>query len=215
MAYTLVIGNKDWSSWSLRPWLALKMIGAPFTEQMVPLRSDTTSPEILKHSPSGRVPLLRIEEDGQSWAVWDSLAICETLAERHPEAKLWPDDPRARSHARALSAEMHSGFSDVREQLPMDFARTHPTPALRDSTKAQVARILSAWEEALAAHDGDFLFGRFSIADCMFVPVCSRFRTYGIAMPPAASAYVEHMLALPDMGEWMAGAKAEIERGVS
>ncbi len=110
MAYTLVIGTKDWSSWSLRPYLALRAVDAPFAEVLIRLRHDTTAPEVRKHSPSGRVPLLRIEENGQAWSVWDSLAICETLAERHPQAKLWPDDARTRAEARAVSAEMHSGF---------------------------------------------------------------------------------------------------------
>src|SRR5580765_188377 len=162
--YTLIVGTKDWSSWSLRPYMALRHIGVPFEEEMVPLRRDTTSPEILKFSPTGRVPVLRIEESGASYIIWDSLAICESLADRHPEAKLWPDDLRTRAVARAYAAEMHSGFPDVRDQLSMDFARHQPLPALRDATKGQIARILSAWSEALDKHGGSggFLFGRFS-----------------------------------------------------
>jgi len=216
--YTLVAGTKNWSSWSLRPYLALRAIGAPFEEVVVQLRrtdSPTTKDQIRKHSPAARVPVLKIEEGGKTTTVWDSLAICETLAERHPEAKLWPADPGTRAVARAYSAEMHSGFADLRDQLPMDFARRIPTPSLRDSTKEQIARVLSAWEAALAEHgsDGDFLFGRFSIADCMFGPVVSRFVTYAIDLPEASRRYAEKMMALPAMQDWGAAAKAEVETG--
>ncbi|MBI1330677.1 MAG: glutathione S-transferase [Alphaproteobacteria bacterium] len=216
-SYTLVIGNKDWSSWSLRPWLALKMIGVPFTEDLIRLRHDSTTEEVQRRSPSGRVPVLQITEGGETYEVWDSLAICETLADRHPEARLWPDSPKLKAMARAYAAEMHSGFADVREQLTMDFARKLPTPALRDATKAQIARILKSWGEALSANakDGGFLFGRFSIADCMYAPVCSRFRTYGILMPKECEAYVERMFALSAMGEWLAAAQDEINRDIS
>ncbi|HVT25236.1 MAG TPA: glutathione S-transferase C-terminal domain-containing protein [Rhizomicrobium sp.] len=213
--YTLVIGTKDWSSWSLRPYMALRHIGVPFEEDLIALRRNSTTEEVQKRSPSGRVPLLRIEENGQAWSVWDSLAICETLAERHPQAKLWPDAPRARAEARAVSAEMHSGFPDVRDQMTMDFARKLPTPDLRDTTKAQIARILKIWTDALAAHGGPFLFGDFSIADCMYAPVCSRFRTYGIDMPDAAQAYVDRMFALPAMVDWGRDAKKEVEEGLA
>ncbi|HVZ69061.1 MAG TPA: glutathione S-transferase [Rhizomicrobium sp.] len=211
--YTLVAGTKDWSSWSLRPYVALKHIGAPFEEELIHLRRNSTTEEVQKRSPSGRVPLLKIAENGQTTLVWDSLAICETLAERHPEAKLWPDDWRTRAEARSVSAEMHSGFADVRDQLTMDFARRLPTPELRDTTKAQIARILKIWTDALGKHGGPFLFGRFSIADCMYAPVCSRFRTYGIAMPDAAKAYVERMFALPAMADWGKAAAREVEEG--
>ncbi len=215
--YTLIVGTKEWSSWSLRPYVALRAIGVPFTEDVVPLRHNATTAEVQRRSPSGRVPVLKIEENGQSHVVWDSLAICETLAERHPEAKLWPDDPYVRAEARSYSAEMHSGFPDVRDQLSMDFARRLPTPELRDATKAQIARIVSAWTDALSRHgrDGGFLFGHFSIADCMYAPVVSRFRTYGIELPPPAQEYSERMFALPAMREWKAAAKAEIESGLA
>lgn len=195
--------------------MALRHIGVPFEEDLIALRRNSTTEEVQKRSPSGRVPLLRIEENGQAWSVWDSLAICETLAERHPQAKLWPDAPRARAEARAVSAEMHSGFPDVRDQMTMDFARKLPTPDLRDTTKAQIARILKIWTDALAAHGGPFLFGDFSIADCMYAPVCSRFRTYGIDMPDAAQAYVDRMFALPAMVDWGRDAKKEVEEGLA
>jgi len=213
--YTLIVGTRDWSSWSLRPYMALRHIGVPFEEEVVPLRRETTSPEILQYSPSGRVPVLRITEGGANYIVWDSLAICETLADRHAEAKLWPDDVKTRAIARAYAAEMHSGFPDVRQQLTMDFARRLPTPALRDETKDQIARIIAAWSEALGAHakDGGFLFGRFSIADCMYAPVVSRFITYGIEVPAPVRTYMDRMMALPAMLDWGRAAKAEVDAG--
>lgn len=215
--YTLIVGTKDWSSWSLRPYVALRAIGVPFTEDVIRLRHDTTSEEVAKRTPAGRVPVLKIEEGGKTAIVWDSLAICETLAERHPEAKLWPDDPAVRAQARSYAAEMHSGFPDVRDQLSMDFARSHPTPDLRDSTKAQIARIIEAWSGALEDYgkDGGFLFGRFSVADCMYAPVVSRFRTYGIALPKIAADYSARMFALPAMQDWGKASKAEVDAGVA
>ena len=213
--YTLIVGTRDWSSWSLRPYLALRHIGVPFDEELVPLRRETTSPEILKYSPTGRVPVLRIAEGGAHYIVWDSLAICETLADRHAEAKLWPDDVKTRAIARAYAAEMHSGFADLRQQLSMDFARRLPAPALRDDTKAQIARIIAAWDEALDQHakDGGFLFGRFSVADCMYAPVVSRFVTYGVEVPAQIRSYMDRMMALPAMLDWGRAAQAEVDTG--
>lgn len=216
--YTLVVGTKDWSSWSLRPYLALRAIGAPFEEVVIQLRhtdSPSTKELIRKHSPAGRVPVLKIEEKRETTTVWDSLAICETLAERHPDVRLWPTDASARAVARSYAAEMHSGFPDLRDQLPMDFARQLPTPALREATKEQIQRVLFSWEEALAQHHakGGFLFGEFSIADCMYGPVASRFTTYNIEMPDASRRYVERMMALPAMKDWGTASKAEIDSG--
>jgi len=213
--YTLIVGTKDWSSWSLRPFMALSAIGVPFDEELIPLRRDTTTEAVKQCTPAGRVPVLKIEDNGRTHTVWDSLAICETLAELHPEAGLWPEDAYLRAEARSYAAEMHSGFPDVREQLTMDFARILPTPALRDATKTQLARILDAWTHALTRHGGEggFLFGRFSIADCMYAPVCSRFRTYQIALPEICAGYVERMFALPGMIAWGKAAKAEVDKG--
>lgn len=213
--YTLILGTKEWSSWSLRPYMALRHIGAPFTEELIHLRRDTTSEEVQRRTPAGRVPVLEIEENGSRYAVWDSLAICATLAERHPEAKLWPDDAKARATARAYAAEMHAGFPDLRDQLTMEFARTLPMPALRDATRAQIARIIAAWSDALAGHDGGFLFGRFSIADCMYAPVVSRFRTYGVTVPAMVQDYCDRMLALPAMRDWKRDSQAEIDAGLA
>jgi glutathione S-transferase len=214
LRYTLIVGTKDWSSWSLRPYLALRHIGVPFQEERILLRRETSCPEILKYSPSGRVPVLKIEDDGGSYVVWDSLAICETLADRHPEARLWPDDPAARATARAYAAEMHSGFVDLREQLSMDFARRLPLPVLREATRSQIERIFDAWGSALDKHPGGFLFGRFSIADCMYAPVVSRFVTYGVEVPAGLRPYMERMMALPAMRDWAAASRAEVEAGL-
>jgi glutathione S-transferase len=217
MAYTLILGNKDWSSWSLRPWLAMRATGAAFEEIVIRLRQPESKDEILKHSHAGKVPVLKIAEGGREHVVWDSLAICETLAERHPQAKLWPDDPYVRAEARAYAAEMHSGFPDVRDQLSMDFVRRAPTPDLRDDTKAQIARIIDAWTHALTKHSdaNGFLFGRFSIADCMYAPVCSRFVTYGIETPKPVQDYIAHVMALPAMRDWAAASQAEVDAGIA
>ncbi len=218
--YTLVLGTKEWSSWSLRPYMAMRATGAAFEEVVIRLRQTqhpSTREQILKHSPAGRVPVLKIGEGGRELAIWDSLAICETLAERHPEAKLWPDDPALRATARSYAAEMHSGFPDLREQLSMDFARRHPTPELRPETKEQIARIMEMWSVALDNHarDGGFLFGRFSVADCMFAPVVSRFVTYGIDLPAPVDAYVARVFALPAMRDWEQASRAEVEAGIA
>ena len=214
--YTLIVGTKEWSSWSLRPYLALRATGAPFDEIKIKLRQEPlTGDEIKRHSKAGRVPILRIEEGGRETIVWDSLAICETLAERHPEAKLWPADPLVRAEARSYAAEMHSGFPDLRDQLSMDFVRRLPLPELRPATKAQIARIVDAWASALArfGHEGGFLFGGFSIADCMYAPVVSRFTTYGVEVPAPVKAYMERTMALPAMRDWGAEAKREVDAG--
>lgn len=214
--YTLILGTKNWSSWSLRPYMALRHIGVAFAEDLIALRRDTTSEEVVKRTPAGRVPVLKIDEAGKSYIVWDSLAICETLAERHPGAGLWPGDPATRAMARSYAAEMHSGFPDLRDQLSMEFARRLPLPELRETTKAQIARIIDAWSEALNHHAsaGGFLFGRFSIADCTYAPVVSRFVTYGVALPAPVEAYVERMMALPAMVDWGKAAKQEVEAGL-
>lgn len=222
MRYTLVIGTKNWSSWSLRPWLAMKATGAPFEEIVVPLRRPESKALIAKHSPSKRVPVLRIAEAGSEVTIFDSLAICETLAERHPEAGLWPENPTTRALARSYAAEMHSGFLTMREALSMDFARELPVLPLDETVREEIAHIQSAWSAALAQygadakHDdaGPFLFGHFSIADCMFAPVVSRFLTYGIEMSDVAKAYADRVMALPAMQEWGAAAQQEVADGL-
>jgi len=216
--YTLIVGTRNWSSWSLRPFVALKAIGAPFEVVDIRLRRTehpTTREQILQHSVAGKVPVLKIEEKGKVLTVWDSLAICETLAERHPQAQLWPDDPAVRATARSYACEMHSGFADVRDQLTMDFARKKDLPDLRPDTAAQIARIIAAWESALAAYQGAFLFGRLSVADCMYAPVVSRFDTYGVPVPASVRAYMDRLIALPAMCEWLEAARTEVEAGLA
>ena len=217
MPYTLIVGTKEWSSWSLRPYLALRAIGVPFEEAVIRLNHDSATADVQKRSPSGRVPLLKITENGREHLIWDSLAICETLAERHPDAKLWPDDPFVRAEARSYAAEMHSGFPDLRQQLPMEFVRKMPLPELRDTTKAQISRIIAAWTEALERHGsgGGFLFGRFSIADCMYAPVVSRFRSYGVEVPAIVQRYCDRIWALPGMRDWEKAAQAEVDSGLA
>ena len=215
--YTLIVGTREWSSWSLRPYLALRAIGVPFQEEVIPLRRGSTSEDVQRRSPSGRVPLLKMTENGREHLIWDSLAICETLNECHPEAKLWPDDPFARAEARSYAAEMHSGFPDLREQLSMEFVRRLPLPELRVTTKAQIARIVAMWTQALERHGaaGGFLFGRFSIADCMYAPVVSRFRTYGVPVQGIVQGYCERVWSLPGMQDWAKAAQREVESGLA
>ena len=215
--YTLIAGTRNWSSWSLRPYVALKATGAPFEIVDIRLRqtdSPTTREQILKYSPAGKVPALKIDEAGKVLTVWDSLAICETLAERHPGAGLWPTDGGMRAMARSYACEMHSGFPDVRDQLTMDFARKKEMPELRPETKAQIERILSAWDSALADHKGEFLFGNLSVADCMYAPVVSRFLTYGVETSAPVKIYKNRVMALPAMTEWGKAAQAEVDAGI-
>jgi len=215
--YTLIVGTRSWSSWSLRPYVALKATGAPFEQVDIRLRqteAPTTREQILNYSPAGKVPVLKIDEENKVLTVWDSLAICETVAERHPEAGLWPMDAAARATARSYACEMHSGFPDVRDQLSMDFARKKEMPELRPETESQIARILSAWDVALAAHKGQFLFGNFSVADCMYAPVVSRFLTYGVETSAAVGAYMDRIMALPAMTEWRQAAQAEVDAAI-
>lgn len=204
---TLVIGNKQFSSWSLRPWIALKQIGLPFREVVVLLRRPETRAEILRYSPSGKVPYLI---DG-SIGVWDSLAIIEYLNELKPEAGLWPADRAARALARAISAEMHSGFAALRTHLGMDLKRE---PALGDwpaEAAADIERVQAIWAECRARFGagGPFLFGRFTAADAMYAPVVTRFHRYGVPLDPRLAAYREAVLTLPAMEEWTAAAQRE------
>jgi glutathione S-transferase len=212
MAYQLVIGNKNISSWSLRPWLAMRHAGIPFREINIKLRQPGTKDEILRYSPSGKVPILLA--DGQ--AVWDSLAILEYLAEAHPEAGLWPADGGARALARSVSAEMHSGFAALREHCSMDLLARQPMATLPDLVATDVRRIVALWKDCRRRHgaSGPFLFGAFTAADAMYGPVTSRFRTYLPDLAPwgddgTAQAYVSALLALPAMTEWEEGARRE------
>jgi glutathione S-transferase len=213
MAYWLVIGNKNASSWSLRPWLAMRHAGIAFDEINVDLRAPDAKAQILEHSPSGKVPALIT--DGR--AIWDSLAILEFLAETHPRAALWPKSAAARALARSVSAEMHAGFQALRQNCPMDFLGRTPKARLPKSVAADVRRIIALWQDCRRRHGsgGPFLFGRFSAADAMYAPVASRFRTYLPNLAPygddgTAQAYVEALFALPELAEWENGARAEM-----
>jgi len=217
--YRLIVGTKDWSSWSLRAYLAMLATGQPFEEVVVQLRktdADATKNAIRKFSPAGRVPVLEISENGKTVTVWDSLAICETLADRHPEAGLWPKDWAARAMARAYAAEMHSGFPDLRDQLSMDFARELKLPELRPATQSQIARVLTSWENALELYGEDgFLFGSFSIADCMYAPVVSRFTTFDVAVSKPVKDYMARIWALPGMQAWLEDSRKEVADGIA
>lgn len=205
----IVIGNKKYSSWSLRPWLALKLTGTAFEETVIPLDMDDTAQNIRNYSPSGRVPAL---VDG-SLTVWDSFAICEYLHEKFPQAQLWPADPGQRARARSVSAEMHSGFTNLRNDCAMKIVEEKPASRLRPETQADVARIVEIWGECLKAGGGPFLFSKKPcIADCFYAPVVSRFRTYKIDAPPAVRPYMDAVWAWPALQEWVSGARAETIR---
>ena len=208
----LVIGNKNYSSWSLRPWLALRMAGLEFEEIRIGLYQDGSREQILRHSPAGQVPVLR---DGDV-TVWDSLAICEYAAELAPHAGLWPGDRAARAHARSISAEMHAGFAALRNALQMNvrIAGARLAKAPSPEVQADIARITAIFEDCRARHgaDGAFLFGAFTIADAMFAPVATRFRSYSVPLPPRSQAYVDTVCSLAPMREWIAAGAAEPER---
>ena len=204
---TLVIGNKNYSSWSLRPWLAMRVAGIPFAEHRIPLYGPGSKDQILVYSPAGKVPCLA---DGDL-RVWDSLSICEYLAEKHPG--LWPQDPAARALARSVSAEMHSGFANLRAKMSMNIRKRYPGLGRTPESMADVARIVSLWSDCRARYGkgGRFLFGAFSIADAMYAPVVLRFRTYEVELPADCRAYSDAVLALPAMQDWIAAAMAETE----
>ena len=205
----LIIGNKNYSSWSMRPWLALKKTGQPFREEMIALRRPETRGQILKHSAAGKVPVLK----HGAITVWESLAICEYLAETFPAAGLWPADAAARAHARAISTEMHAGFQQLRENLPMDLSRDRRSESRADLVHDDIARIQQIWTEARqgwgAKESGQFLYGDFTIADAMFAPVVTRFRTYGATVDDTCRRYMAAVLDWPAFKEWEAGAAAE------
>jgi glutathione S-transferase len=208
MALTLVIGNKNYSSWSMRPWLALKACNIAFDEVSVPLYTgEVDKRRILKFSRSGKVPVL---VDGDV-TIWDSLAIIEYIAERFPEARLWPEDVASRAHARSVSAEMHSGFMALRDECGMNLHRTVGAKALSPNARADIARVQQSWSECRERYGshGPYLFGAFSGADAMYAPVVHRFRTYAIELTPAVRDYMETMMALPAFREWTQAGLAE------
>ncbi|HEY9608039.1 glutathione S-transferase family protein [Allocoleopsis sp.] len=205
---TLVIGNKNYSSWSLRSWLAMKQAGLDFTEIRIPLDTPTSYQEIRRYSPSGRVPVLL---DG-NLRVWESLAICEYIAE-HFAPHLWPEDKAAKALARSISAEMHAGFHSLRETMPMDCRTRLCLLGMNPRLQADIDRITAIWHECRKNFGvkGDFLLGHFTIADAMFAPVVSRFITYDVKLDEVARAYIETIWALSAMQEWVEAANNEVE----
>lgn len=205
MALTLYVGSKRYSSWSLRPYLALAHAGADFEARTILLDTPSTKSEIAAVNPAGKVPVLH--HDGA--VIWDSLAICEYVAELYPEAQLWPAERATRARARSYAAEMHSGFAELRKHMPMDVCSSKPGEGHTPAALADAARVQAMWREALAASGGPFLFGAFSIADAMFAPVTTRFTTYGVAVDDVSAAYVRTIAAHPAMQRWLADAAAE------
>lgn len=206
--YTLLIGNKNYSSWSLRAWLALSVPGIPFKEEKLGLSTPAFAERLAPLTPAGTVPVLL---DGD-FAVWDSLAICEYVAERHPQAALWPADPKARARARSLAAQMHSGFSHLRSALGMNIEAHLPGIDIPPEAARDISRVQAIWQDTRAEYGsgGPFLFGAFTIADAFFAPVVSRFITYGVAAAAGpVRAYMDAVLDLPAMQDWMREAREE------
>jgi glutathione S-transferase len=203
----LVIANKNYSSWSLRAWLLLRHAGIPFEEEKLSFNAPDFKARVLRYSPAGRVPVL---VDGDR-VVWDTLAIAEYVAEKHPEHRLWPEDAGDRAHARSISAEMHSGFAAMRQHMTMNCELSRKNVLFDLAVQRDVARVVDIWSTCRAryAAGGPFLFGRFSVADAFYAPVTSRFMTYGTELPELARTYVETVGELPAMREWVAEARAE------
>lgn len=201
---SLLIGTKNLSSWSLRPWLLMKNAGIEFDEILIPLDKGDTKSRILAHNPAGKVPALKYK-DG---VIWDSLAICEYLVEQYPEKQMWPADSLMRAHARSISAEMHSGFMALRNEMPMACHRVFECPELSGDLASDINRINEIWQDCKDKYQdqGPFLFGKFTIADCMFAPVVFRFRSYQVPLHETAQQYSKAILELPAIKEWLAGA---------
>jgi glutathione S-transferase len=205
---TLIIGNKNYSSWSMRPWVAMTAFNSPFHEVRILLDKPDTSSRIAEYSAAGRVPVLIAGE----MTVWDSLAICEYLAEQFQEKHLWPQDVAARAMARSVCAEMHSGFGDLRSAMSMNIRASLPGRGRTAEAQGDIGRVCEIWEECLSRFGHhQFLFGDFSIADAFFAPVVMRFKTYGVSLAPALQAYCERVEAHPAVARWVREALAETE----
>src|SRR6266581_4265051 len=200
MPLQLIIGNKNYSSWSFRPWIAMKVAGIPFDEEVISLDAAEFKARVTRISGTGKVPALA---DGPV-QVWESLAILEYLAEKFPNARLWPADPAARAHARAIAAEMHAGFVPLRRLLPMNMWRPVQKRDLTPEVQSNVRRIETMWTDCRTRYGagGAFLFGGFGAADAMYAPVVSRFHTYAVEVNAVAQAYMNAVMALPAWGEW-------------
>jgi glutathione S-transferase len=202
----LVIGDKNFSSWSMRPWVLLKHFGVAFDEVLIPLYAPESKAKLLQFSPTGKVPCL-ITESGD--IVWESLAIMETIAEAHPEHAMWPRDATARARARSTGAEMHSGFAALRQNMPFDICKRATGHESTPEALANIARIEALWGDCLAKSKGPFLFGDFSIADAMFAPVVMRFNTYAPLLNDTSRAYCQRITELPAVAAWIVGAREE------
>ena len=207
MTLALTLGNKNYSSWSMRPWIAMKVAGIAFEETVISLDAAEFKPTLLRLSPVGKVPVL---SDG-GVHVWESLAILEYLAEKFPAAKLWPAETKARAHARAIANEMHAGFVPLRRHCPMNFWRPVKKRELTSDVAANVSRIDDMWSHCRATfgNGGPFLFGTFTAADAMYAPVVSRFATYAVDVSAPSRAYMDAVMALPAWSEWRAAAPRE------
>jgi glutathione S-transferase len=205
MTLHLTIGNKNYSSWSLRPWIAMKVAGIPFEETVIPIYVAGSREKFLARSPAGKVPIL---QDG-AVTVWESLAILEYVAETYPQAGLWPADRAARAHARAIANEMHGGFQPLRRQCPMNMWRPVKKLELDPEAAANVQRIDAMWSDCLERSGGPFLFGTFTAADAMYAPVVSRLHAYAADVAKASAAYMQAVMALPAWQEWCAAALKE------
>lgn len=205
----LIIGNKRYSSWSLRPWLLLKEGDIDFEEVKIYLYKGDFKEKLLQYSPAGKVPILM--DDGIS--VWESLSICEYLAEKFPEKNFWPKDQKARTLARSISHEMHGGFTSLRQYLPMNCVRQRTLKEIPEAAQRDIDRIIHIWEGCRKTYKagGKFLFGKFSIADCMYAPVATRFLTYSILLPQIAEDYKKTILDLEFMKAWVKDAQQESE----
>ena len=205
----LVIGNKNYSSWSLRAWLLLREAGIEFDEHRIALDLPGTAHQIAEYSSAGRVPVLILDDV----TIWDTLAIAETVAERWSEKQLWPLDPTSRAHARAISAEMHSGFETLRNCMPMNCRAMGRKIAIPDELGADIDRVIAIWSDCHRRYgdQGGWLFGNFSVADAMFAPVVLRFRTYGINLSESAGYYPQRLLESEAMQDWLAAAESETE----
>ena len=212
MPLTLVIGSKRYSSWSLRPWIALKVAKIPFKEVLVPLRQAATAKALARHSPTKKVPVLVTGD----LKIWESLAILEYLAERYPTKGLWPKGCEARAIARAIAAEVHAGFGALRTHMPMDHGKSHPGQGNGPGVAADIVRIESIWRDCRkrVGRGGPFLFGAFGAADAMFAPVVSRFTTYGVKLSDASQAYCDAVNALLPMQAWTKAATREPEASI-
>jgi glutathione S-transferase len=207
--HQLVIGNKNYSSWSLRPWLLLKVFNLPFEEIKIPLYQNQSQQKILSYSAAGKVPIYISGET----KIWDSMAICETIAEQHPKLHCWPANEEDRAWARSISNEMHSGFSELRNKLPMNCRKHIIVSGIDQALQRDIDRICEIWQQCRQqfASQGDFLFGKFSIADAMYAPVVLRFNSYGIGVSEIQQEYMENILQLPAMQEWIAAGIVEEE----